>query len=280
MPCNFSNLLKKSFKEVGLKRGQIVYLGVDLGSAFSNFYEELSKNRNITEEKKYCSKLIFKTLQQYLGTRGTIIVPTFSFNFLKKKIYNKKKTPSDLGFFSNFILKQKNIIRSNHPINSIAVWGKNKNIINPCGPFSFGINSPFHNFIKFNIFFLNIGCTFGKTCTYVHHLEHLNGINHRYYKATTGKIFDKNKYIKKTYYNLVRYLSIGSKKNEQVIEKKLRKKKLIKDTNKNQIYISKISASDVYNVGMKHLIKNPSFFMSKKTIVYNNKSTRVRYDKY
>ena len=78
---------------------------------------------------------------------------------------------------------------------------------------------------------------------------------------------------------MVRYLTIASKKNEQVIEKKLRKKKLIKDTNKNQIYISKISASDVYNVGMKHLIKNPSFFMSKKTIVYNNENIKVRYDK-
>ncbi len=70
-----------------------------------------------------------------------------------------------------------------------------------------------------------------------------------------------------------------AKKNKQVIEKKLRKKKIIKDTNKNQIYISKISASDVYNVGMKHLIKNPSFFMSKKTIVYNNENTRARYDR-
>ena len=70
-----------------------------------------------------------------------------------------------------------------------------------------------------------------------------------------------------------------AKKNKQVIEKKLRKKKIIKDTNKNQIYISKISASDVHNVGMKHLIKTSSFSMSKKTIVYNNENTRVRYDR-
>ena len=107
MPCNFSNLLKKSFKEVGLKRGQIVYLGVDLGSAFSNFYEELFKNRNITEEKKYCSKLIFKTLQQYLGTRGTIIVPTFSFNFLKKKFTIKRKHLRTLVFFQILYLNKK-----------------------------------------------------------------------------------------------------------------------------------------------------------------------------
>ena len=34
-----------------------------------------------------------------------------------------------------------------------------------------------------------------ETCTYLHHLEHLNGINHRFYKPTKGKIINKGKHL-------------------------------------------------------------------------------------
>ena len=64
------------------------------------------------------------------------------------------------------------------------------------GGFSFGANSPFSNFVKYNVKFLNVGIKWIDTCTYLHHLEHLNGINHRFYKPTIGKIIYKGKLYK------------------------------------------------------------------------------------
>ena len=66
--------------------------------------------------------------------------------------------------------------------------GENKKIINPCGVFSFGANSPFSNFLKYKVKFLNIGIEWKNTCTYLHHIEHLNGINHRFYKLQKEKL--------------------------------------------------------------------------------------------
>ena len=97
---------------------------------------------------------------------------------------------------SIFVFK-KGVHRSDHPINSIASWGKNSKFLTENhGPYSFGYNSPFEKFNKLKVKFLNIGITYGKTCTYVHHLEHLNGINHRFYKAVKGFVFHNKKFRK------------------------------------------------------------------------------------
>ena len=135
--------------------------------------------------------------------------------------------------------------------------------MNPSGPFSFGVQSPFNNFL-IKMLFLNLGIKFRDTCTYLHHLEHLNGVNHRYYKAVNGKF--RWGAVKETSYSLVRFHSLTSKKAEYKIENILKKNSKIKETNKYGFYVSKIRSSDVYNLGMKSLYKDPSFFMSKKQL--------------
>jgi aminoglycoside 3-N-acetyltransferase len=267
---NFSLNIIKSLKKIGIKKGDTIYLGINLGKTYHNFYKNIFRKKNLLDSKTFCSNQVLNILKKHLTSKGTIIVPTFNFSFFKEKIYNIKTTKTNLGFFENNFLKQKNISRSVHPIFSISCWGKNKNkIIHPCGLFSFGINSPFNNFLKYKVKFLNIGNLFIETCTYVHHLEHLNGINHRYYKAVTGTIIQNGIKEKKTYYALVRYKSLKAEKAEYKIGKLIRDKKLIVETNQFGIYASAINCSDVYNIGMKALITDPNFFISKKIIVKN-----------
>jgi aminoglycoside 3-N-acetyltransferase len=267
---NFSLNLIKSLKKIGIKKGDTIYLGINLGKTYHNFYKNLFTKKTLLDSKTFCSNQVLNILKKYLTSKGTIIVPTFNFSFFKEKIYNIKTTKTDLGFFENNFLKQENISRSAHPIFSISCWGKNKNkIIYPCGLFSFGINSPFNNFLKYKVKFLNIGNLFIETCTYVHHLEHLNGVNHRYYKAVTGTIIQNGIKERKTCYALVRYKFLKAEKAEYKIGKLMREKKLITETNQFGIYTSVINTSDVHNIGMKALINDPSFFISKKIIVKN-----------
>jgi aminoglycoside 3-N-acetyltransferase len=267
---NFSLNLIKSLKKIGIKKGDTIYLGINLGKTYHNFYKNIFANKTLLESRIFCSNQVLNLLKKHLTSKGTIIVPSFNFSFFKEKIYNNKTTKTNLGFFENNFLKQKNISRSDHPIFSISCWGKNKNkIIHPCGLFSFGKNSPFNNFLKYKVKFLNIGNLFIETCTYVHHLEHLNGVNHRYYKAVTGTIIQNGIKKKKTYYALVRYKSLKAEKAEYKIGKLIKYKKLISETKQFGIYASAINASDVHNIGMKALINDPSFFISKKIIVKN-----------
>lgn len=270
---------KKDFnsyiKTIGIKPGDTIYLGTNLGKTFSSYKKDLFEDENILSIKNKCSGLILNSLKELVGNKGTIIVPTFSFSFISQKRFNIKSTPSTLGFFENFFLKQPKIKRSAHPINSISVWG-NKKILEPCGTFSFGANSPFSNFLDHNVKFVNIGCKWIETCTYVHHLEHLNGINHRFYKPTTGKVVLNGFSKIDTYYNLVRFNSLKSNKAEYKIEKFLIKNNKIKEVDKN-FYCSSIKARDIYDIGLKILKNKPSYFMSKKTITYLDKNDKLRF---
>lgn len=266
--------LEKNLKKIGIRKKDTVYLGINLGQAFKLYKNEIFQNSSLNNVREICAKLIFQAIVNRVGPEGTIICPTFSFNFIKTKVFNTLKSKSDLGYFENFFLNQKRIIRSQHPINSIAVWGKNKKIINPCGKFSFGSNSPFSNFINYNVKFLNIGIKLSDTCTYLHHLEHLNGINHRFYKPTRGKIIHKGKSKTDTFYNLVRFIKLKSDKAEYKIEKHLKKKSLIKETN-DKIYCSSLKAKDIHDIVLKILQKKPSYFMSKNVNVFIDKKDKL-----
>ena len=270
----FTKNLKTNLNEIGIKKGDIVYLGVNLGETFKFYKNLILQNSNLNIVRELCSKLILRTLLEHIGKKGTIICPTFSFNFINTKIFNVKKTKSDLGYFENFFLNQKNTIRSFHPIYSIAILGKRKEIIWPCGKFSFGVNSPFVNFIKYNIKFLNIGVKWIETCTYLHHLEHLNGINHRFYKPTKGKIVYKKKSHIDIFYNPVRFMNLNSEKAEYKIEKHLKKNKILKEAN-NKIYCSSLKTKDIHDLGLKILKKNPSYFLTKDRNVYIDKNDKL-----
>ncbi|MDC3163062.1 AAC(3) family N-acetyltransferase [Candidatus Pelagibacter sp.] len=263
----FLKNLKKNLIKVGIKKKDSVYLGVNLGQAFKFYKSTIFQDRSLEKVREKCSKLIFHAISEQLGSDGTIICPTFTFDFIKKRVFDVHKTKSHLGYFENFFLKQKNVIRSEHPIFSIAVWGKNKKILKPCGTFSFGANSPFSNFIDYKVKFLNIGVKWVETCTYLHHLEHLNGINHRFYKPTKGKIINKDKSKIDIFYNPIRFVRLKSDKAEYRIEKHLKKKFLIKEA-KDKIYCSSLKTKDVHDLGLKILQKKPSYFMSKDVNIY------------
>jgi aminoglycoside 3-N-acetyltransferase len=267
--------LKKNLKKIGIKKNDTVYLGIDLGKTFKSYKELLFNSDKLSDVKKNCSDIVLTCLKECVGSNGTIICPSFSFNFIKSKIFNLKKTRSDLGYFENYFLNQKDIVRSLHPIYSLCVWGKKKKIVEPCGKFSFGENSPFSNFLKFNVKFLNIGIKWIETCTYLHHLEHLNGLNHRFYKPTTGKIIHKNRHFIETYYNPVRYTGLSSKKAEYKIEKHLKNNFFLKEV-KKKIYCSSLETKDIHNLGMKILKKEPSYFMTKKINVFINLKDKLK----
>lgn len=269
---NTVNKIILNIKNLNFKSTDNVYLGINLGKIFINDYKKIfyNDNLNLNQIKEYTVNRIIKSLKIYFKN-GTIIVPSFNFEYFTKKKFNKYTTKSTLGIFENFFIKKRGVVRTNHPIFSICALGKNKKkILQQDGLFSFGQNSPFNNFIQNKVVFLNIGIPFKETCTYLHHIEHLNGANHRYYKAVTGKVFENGRYINKVYYSFVRYNFIKARKAEYKIEKLLKKKKYLKEINDYKIYLSKVNAKDVFECANKALQINPSFFLEKKTIVKIN----------
>ena len=80
-------------------------------------------------------KFIEKIVKYFLDNQVTIIIPTFSYS---KKSFDIKKSKSNLGVLSNYILSMKDSLRSEHPIFSYSAIGKKKSILKNIGKSAFG----------------------------------------------------------------------------------------------------------------------------------------------
>lgn len=280
MKKNIKNQIQKDIKEVlkynlsktGVKPQDHLYLSLDMGALFTNYINNPDKITMINKNKIFFTKYVLKILKNFVSNKGSLICPTFSFSPIKTKYFDIKKTKSDVGIFSQIFLEDKSSVRSEHSIHSLSAIGKFKKIIREGhGIFSYGINSPFEHFLKLNIKFINIGVPFWRSCTYIHHVQHLTGCSFRFYKSFKIKKKIGNK-ITNTYdYDFLRYKSLSKLPiNTIKIEKTLSNKKLIKYI-KKPFFFSVVDCSSVFNQTKLLLKKNPStFIQGSKKIIFND----------
>ena len=261
--------LYNNLKKLGIKKSDTIYLGLDLKNFYIPFLEILNKDPNLFD-KNILNKIFYKNLKEYFLPNGTVILQAFTWSFIKKKKFHPRLNSPDIGSFEKYVFNKPGIARSSHPTNSIIVFGKNKNLVSKNhGLYSFGANSPFEKFKDLNVKFVNIGVPLEDSCTYLHHLEHINGTNHRFNKLINGRVFVNDRYLRKNFYILVKYKNISTAVNRD--EKKffdyLRKNKKLKSLKINQVLFSVINCKDVYNIGLSFLKNDSTYFMKKKVFV-------------
>ena len=69
-------------------------------------------------------KSVINALLQVLGGEGTLVMPTFNFDFCKGVPWDIRSTPSHMGFITNLVRAYPDAKRVFHPIYSFAVLGK------------------------------------------------------------------------------------------------------------------------------------------------------------
>jgi aminoglycoside 3-N-acetyltransferase len=191
------------FKKIGLKKNDSVFLSTNIGML--GYPKSKNKNKILTS-----SKWILKSIKNIIGKDGNIFVPTYSYSFTKKvKKFDLLKTKADIGYFPNFFLKQKNIVRSLDPMMSIAGIGPGvKNVLLKISKSSFGKNCAFERLFKIkNLKCCNIGLGYD-WIPFMHYLDWQNNVPFRFDKIFKGKIIVNGKtkeiVIKWTYF--ARYL--------------------------------------------------------------------------
>ena len=165
------------------------------------------------DRKQYCQK-IFESFNSILGIQelaGTLIVPTFSHNYVKNNNpFVLEETPSETGIFSEYVRRLPMAMRTLHPINSISVIGARQDKFLELSSSAYGINSAFDRLEKIKesrlVYF---GATVNHT-TILHHVEQLVGVSYVYNKA----YFSPNVYINRggekvdhPFFSSVRYLN-------------------------------------------------------------------------
>jgi len=226
----------------GIQSGDTVYVISDISLLA---YIQV-KNKEVFDGNKYIDILIEK-----IGNEGTLLFPTFNWDFCKGVPFDYHNTPSRTGHLSQLALKRADFKRTKHPIYSFAVWGKHTNdLVSLENINSWGIGSPFELIEILDAKCLVIGLGALAEFTGLHHIEKVIGVSFRQQKKFSGEYIDKNGVRKiKTYEMYVRNLEIDAKQiKHSIIEDFLLEIKAIKKMSWKGVDIFSYKVKDVYDV--------------------------------
>jgi aminoglycoside 3-N-acetyltransferase len=182
---------------------------------------ESMKNGEIFDPNVFIDSIIKK-----IGTNGSLLFPTFNWGFCSGKVFDYKRTISKTGALTNTALKRSDFIRTQHPIYSFAVWGKDKEkLFQMDNRSAFGADSPFAYLYENKAKMLIIGLNYQDSFTFAHHVEEMEKVSYRYMKDFTSHYIDcKGNKSLRTYSMFVRDLEKGVETCLNPIGEKLEKK--------------------------------------------------------
>jgi len=259
MSIRFKKKIKEALKNLDLEEGDIVLLHSD--STILREITGLNWSNTLT--------LLKDCFLNVLGESGTLIVPTFNWDFCKGKPYSHEKTRSQVGMFTNNILFDDRSLRSFHPIYSFAAIGPHKEeLLNNVSNSSFGDNSVFHRLHKINakIVFFN----FDLGTTFVHYVEQKLDVDYRYIKYFTGQVSRNGLEYQDTFDFYVRYLDRDINVSLIKLHKYLSNLGKMKHINiNNRLNISMFTCEDVYDGITEKLIESPYFLLANQPVYHS-----------
>lgn len=166
-----------SLKKCGLKKGDSIFVHSDL-----RYFGKVNDKIKRDEFLEY----FFKALLDVVEDGGNIIMPTFSYSFCQKEIFDPETTPSTVGILTEYFRKKSGVKRSIDPIFSVSALGPDKEYFTNVGTNCFGEKSIFEKLYDKNAKIIFLGETFD--ITYMHFVEQKYGVPYRFIKKFKGKI--------------------------------------------------------------------------------------------
>lgn len=181
--------LEKSLNRIGVNKGDTIYVASDVRFLIYSIMEVLGSDEidNALDE-------LTNTLQETVGTEGTILFPVFSWDFCRGKGFDYYKTQGEVGTYSNWILNnRKDFRRTQHPMYSFMVWGHKANLFcNMSNQDAWGVASPFYYLMKNRGKQLEFNVESYKGLTFIHCIEQWVDVPYRHPKYFFGKYRDEN----------------------------------------------------------------------------------------
>jgi aminoglycoside 3-N-acetyltransferase len=243
--------------ELDIKRGDILLVSSDI----LNLLIKLKYNESIIDPN-----FIIDNLQEIVGPEGTLLFPTYNWDFCRGLEFDYHKTPSMTGSLSSVALKRKDFKRTKHPIYSFAVWGKYQNLLYSMdNTDSFGTDSPFDFLYKKHGKNLIIDVDYQNCFTFVHYVEECTGVTYRYIKNFSAAYIDEQlKKEEKLFSMYVRNLELETEININPIGEVLEDKGIAVKKQINNIPFIIIDLYHAFDVIKEDIINNSS----KKLTVY------------
>ncbi len=148
-------------------------------------HSEIFKFGQFANDPKQCIEKIIDCFKEIVGEDGTILMPTFTYSYCKQKDYDKINSASTMGVLTEVFRKQANVVRTNDPLFSFAVFGKNKDKYLKNLHSSFGPDNVYEILKKEKGKIVLFGTNnFGYT--FSHYLEEYHNVPYRFFKTFSG----------------------------------------------------------------------------------------------
>ena len=250
--------LEKSLSNLKIKKGDILYIHSNLNNLFKDY--KISLRDSI--------EILYSCLKKRLGSKGTIVVPAYYYEYgFNNKNFDLNNSPisPELGIFPKFMHAQKKSHRSLNPITSVVANGYNsKKICNMNTCSGYGIDSPFDILTKLNAKMLFLGVDL-RYMTYVHYVEFMVGVPHRYNKLFLKPVIKDKKKINLPVISQVRYKNVISDSIGNNM--KFEKAKIVKKAKFNNSTIRSLDFKDVFFFLKKKLQKNIFYLLKEKPVL-------------
>ncbi len=183
---------EKHLASLGIKKGDILYVGSDVASVLLSARHELELSSK-EEQFRFLDKLI-DSIQEAVSEEGTLLFPVYSWDFCRGKGFDYKKTQGEVGVLNNYILNNRSDFkRTQHPIYSFMVWGKDAGYLaGLANQEAWGEASPFKYLLDNDAKQLNINVGPLRGLTFKHYVEQVVRVPYRYPKYFIGSYTDEN----------------------------------------------------------------------------------------
>lgn len=192
----------------------------------------------------------------------TLCMPTYTFSYCNNQPYDPLNSKTKMGALNEFFRKQDKVIRSEDPLMSVAVLGKDKDLALNISTHSISDNSTFDLLRhRDGVKFLFLGTKIGECFTYMHYLEWLYGVDYRYNRYFVGTSILNGKEFRNEYDLFVRYKGVTPNKNTFVYEQNMYEKGLAKMKKMGDSSVSIVDEKSASVAYEECLLKNPYYFV-------------------
>ncbi len=211
---------------------------------------------------------VIHALETALGTEGTLIMPTFNFDFNKGIPWDVRKTRSKMGALTEVVRADPRAKRVFHPFYSFAILGKHAEMLGSLRyKSSYERNSIFGKLRDLDGKIMVIGLSYNDSMTFFHHIEQMEGVDYRFLKQFTGEVTDENgNTYTDTFEMLVRDIDKGVMTMVDPMGALMEKAGIVEIRKIGEAEVKLMKANEVYEFTAREMKRNPHllYYIDKK----------------
>jgi len=204
-------------------------------------------------------------LQNLITNTGTLVVPTFTLDYPRTRVFDRQVTPSKgMGVLSEYIRRFPGALRSSHPIQSVAALGYHaSDLAGRDTSSAFEDGAVFNRMLDLNFKLLLLGAEI-QAASMVHYCEIKAMVPYRRWTDFPGRVMEKKHWVEKTYRMYARILAVDPQLQLKPIQLELQRMSAWHEATLNYGRIACCKLTDFVGACLSLLEKDPWALVSNK----------------